>query len=210
MIDSKSELIKDIQRLTRNVERRATAIESREDLPQFGAESFRKFEKRVANKLDGKSLSSLSEKDLTTIHRDIRYLNDLKSLNIHGAEKARDVWLPIKEKLAILSPAQREKFWEIYSKLVGENAMLDQFKYEIQDVAIDKVFEAEDVDKTVFDILKAYDESIPGYEEYSKMPDYSDTDLSFDDIRKLENKRRRESEKQTAVLFTSKLKELHK
>lgn len=162
---NKSETIKDIRRLEKNVRARVKEIEEREDLPQFGAESFRKYEKRVQNFLkekDATRLSQLSEAQLAIISRDIRYLNQLKSTSIKGAIQAKEMYLPIKERLDVLSPEQRHKFWETYNKVVERYAGMDKFKYDIQGVIIDSVYDGEEVDSVVNKIFEQYDTVLEG------------------------------------------------
>lgn len=169
----KSELIKEIQRLERNIRKRVENIEAREDLPQFGAESFRKYEKRKANKLDGKKLTSLSEKDLTTLYRDISYLNDLKSLSIKGAEYAKEKYLPIKNMLETFSPNMKEKFREAYSKLVSNYGLTDKyFKYEVQGAEIELMLSGQsNTDEIYRRIKELFDETL------FENPDANETEI---------------------------------
>lgn len=155
-----NELAKDIRRIEKNLKQRVAHIEAHEDLPQFGAESFRKFEDRLHRKLDGKPLSSLTEEELRSLHRDIRYINDLKSTSIRGAEIARDKYLPIKERLEALSPELRDRFREAYNKLVGENKLLEQFKYDIMGVDIDMIYGGSQADDIYFTIREVVDKTL--------------------------------------------------
>lgn len=184
---SKSEMIKDIKRLEKNIRQRAENISKREDLPQFGVESFRNFETRLKNKLgDKRNLSSLSDKDIITIHRDVRYLNKLKSLNIKGAEKARDIYVPFKERISTLSPQSQDRVYEIYDKVLDRLETMEDFKYELYDYIVDYIYEGEfDNDKAVLKIFEKYD----------------------DTLKKLG---RKATDGDIAVLFTSKLKDNRK
>lgn len=155
-----NELAKDIRRIEKNLKQRVAHIEAREDLPQFGAESFRKFEEKLHRKLDGNLLSSLTEAELRTLHRDIRYINDLKSTSIKGAEMARDKYIPVKDKLDALSPEIRNKFWEIYGKLVDENRLLEQFKYDIMGADINLIYGGTQADEIVDTIRELYDTTL--------------------------------------------------
>ena len=155
-----NELAKDIRRIEKNLKQRVAHIEAHEDLPQFGAESFRKFEDRLHRKLDGRPLSSLTEEELRTLHRDIRYINDLKSTSIRGAEIARDKYIPVKEKLDVLSPEIKSKFWEIYGKLVDENRLLEQFKYDIMGADISMIYGGTQADEIVETIRELYDTTL--------------------------------------------------
>ena len=47
MAKSKADMIDDIQRMRRSMRASATQIKKRQDLPQFGAESFLKFDSRL-------------------------------------------------------------------------------------------------------------------------------------------------------------------
>ena len=155
-------MIKDIRRIERNISKRVANIEQREDLPQFGAESFRKYQQRVKNKLGGKkSLTSLTEEQIRTIHRDVRYLNTLKSTSIKGAEQARDMYIPVKEKLEALSPDLRKRFWTIYEKMVDRFGYMEMFKYELFESNIDYIYGGEsDEDKAVQEVFDLYDKTL--------------------------------------------------
>lgn len=154
----KKEMIDEIRKIERKVIRRIKRIEQRKDLPQFGAESFRKFEKRVWNKTEGKPLSTLSESELRTILRDVRYLDNLKSTSIRGATQAKKVYLPVKDKLEALSKTTQNKFWELYDKIVERFELMNRFKYELYSSAIDYIYGGQtDTDKAVQQIFDEYD-----------------------------------------------------
>lgn len=191
---AKSEYIKKIIQLERKLEDRVTHIEAREYLPQFGAESFRKFQNRLENKLRGKDLSSLTEEELRTVYRDIAYIGNLKSTTVAGAYKAQRMYLPIQEKLQALSPDVRRRFWAIYSKIIETNALMEQFKYELMEQNIDYLYSGQiDEDFIVNKIYELYDEIVEQVGSgYGDEEDEKDVD------------------KKIARLFTSKLDSIFK
>ena len=149
------ELRKEIRRLDRNLSRRIANIEGLgSSAPQYAINRYREATKDV------KSLSALSNKQLVTLHRDLRYIDALKSSTVKGAKDVAIKFEPIREALEALSPNMRDKFWEIYGKLYERTGnTMEGFKYEIFATNVDYIYGGQEVDKAVFDIINAYDET---------------------------------------------------
>lgn len=176
---TKSDTLKDIRRLERNVRSRVENIEARKDLPQFGAESFRKFEMRVQNYLEKAgvtSISKLPEEQIEKISRDIRYLNQLKSTSVKGAELAKEFYVPTKERLDALSPEQEGRTYNIYDRVLSRFMGMENYKYEIQNYIVDRMLEGADNDSIFKEIFDMYDTTIA---EYGAMGNEHDIALSF-------------------------------
>lgn len=150
------ELRKEIRRLDKNLSRRIANIEGLgSSAPQYAINRYREATKDI------KSLSALSRKQLVTLHRDLRYINALKSSTVKGAKDVQTKFEPIRDKLSALSPDTRKKFWEIYGKLYeSTGGTMENFKYEIFATNIDYIYGGQDVDKAVMDIIEEYDKTL--------------------------------------------------
>lgn len=153
---TRSETIKEIQRIRKNLSARLKRIEGDENLPQFAVEGFKKLSKRV----DFSKLGKLTDKELTTVLRDIKYISDLKSSNVLGAQYVQNVYIPIKQKLDALSPDLRASAWRAFESIQGETSKLvERFKYEIVGTATDYIYGAADNEDTIRDIISAFDDT---------------------------------------------------
>ena len=163
MAKSKADMIDDIQRMRRSMRASATQIKKRQDLPQFGAESFLKFDSRLKKTLGRKSLSSLDEEQIRTIYRDITYLKEnVKSTNLRGAEKAAKSWLPIQEQIKALSKEKQRQVYELYDKFVSQFRLIDKFKYELMEQTVSYIYDVVDMDKAVLELREILDKISEG------------------------------------------------
>lgn len=179
---SPQEMRQEIKRLIKNLSRRISNIEGLgSSAPQYAVNAYRELEKRIPNRL-----TQLSQKELTTLYRDLRYINSLKSSTVKGALFTQTKFEPIKAKLDALSPDTRKKFWEIYEKLYERTSgTMENFKYELFETNIDYIYGGQEVDKAVNDIIKEYDKSLKELGGYA-------------------------TDEEIKLLFTSKLKSLQK
>lgn len=176
------EMRKESRRIIKNLSRRIERIERLgASAPQYAVEHYRKLEKRLPARL-----TQLSEKELTSLYRDLRYINALKSSTVKGALQTQKTFEPIKQKLEVLSPDSQRKFWEIYGKLyeITGNTM-EGFKYELFETNIDYIYGGQDVDTAVQEIINEYDRTLKEMGSYA-------------------------SDEEIKILFTSRLKELHR
>lgn len=174
---NRADTIKEIRRINRNLSARLERIRGDENLPQFAVEGYDKFLKRVAN-LKSKLAKGekLTDNQLTTILRDIRYISDLKSSRVLSAKYVAEVYTPIKTKLEALSPDQRKRAWKIYEKVQGEAAMLDRFKYEIVATATDYIYGGQTDDDAIQDLINEFDKV---YEKYAGDVDDAEARVLF-------------------------------
>ena len=151
------EMRKESRRLIKNLSRRIERIEGLgSSAPQYAVSAYRELEKRIPKKI-----TQLSDKELKTLYRDLRYINSLKSSTVKGALQSQAKFEPIKDKLEALSPETRKKFWSIYGKLYERTSgTLENFKYEIFETNIDYIYGGQDVDKAVEDIIAEYDKTL--------------------------------------------------
>lgn len=176
------EMRKESRRLIKNLSRRIARIEGLgSSAPQYAVEHYRELEKRIP-----KRLTQLSQKELTTLYRDLRYISALKSSTVKGALQSQKTFEPIKAKLEVLSPEARKKFWEIYGKIYERTSgTMENFKYELFETNIDYIYGGQDVDTAVEEIINEYDRTLKEMGSYA-------------------------SDEEIKILFTSRLKGLRK
>lgn len=157
-MDEKEKLIRNIRRINRNVRDRIKRIESKEDLPQYGATSYRNFEKRLKEK---GNLSKLSIQELNTINRDIVYLDtSVKTTRVEGAELAQKYYEPFKEKLSALSKEKQAEVMDTYNKIIDRFADFAKYKYELLNVSVNEIYGGSTPDDIVKKIFDLYDSLI--------------------------------------------------
>lgn len=147
----------EIRKLIRNIGRRVKNIEELGFIaPQYAT---RKFHELTDNR---KSLSDMTEKELNTLYRDLKYVDNLKSSTVKGAIDVGRNFEPIKQDLDTLSESTKKKFWEIYEKFYERTAgTAEAYKYIIFEQNIDEIFSGNtDVDDIVNKLIEAYDKSL--------------------------------------------------
>lgn len=151
------EMRKESRRLIKNLSRRIERIEGLgSSAPQYAVSAYRELEKRIP-----KRLTELSSTELTTLYRDLRYINSLKSSTVNGAIQTQSKFEPIKAKLEALSPDTQKNFWDIYGKLYERTSgTMENFKYELFEANIDYIYGGQEVDKAVEEILSEYDSTL--------------------------------------------------
>ena len=81
-------LLKNILQRTKNIERRGLTSAF------YAVNSFNELRKSLP-----KDISVLSDKELNNLYRDLKYINNLKTSYVKGAEEVANRFAPIKEKL---------------------------------------------------------------------------------------------------------------
>lgn len=143
-------LIKSLKARIANVEKLGSSA------PKHAVNLFRDLEKRIP-----KRLKTLSDKELRTLYRDLRYINALKSSTVRGAKKAQKTFEPIKSTLETLSKSSQDKFWEVYGRMFERlGGTLENYKYEIMNADIDYILQGQDVDQTTKELIKKFDETL--------------------------------------------------
>lgn len=105
-----------------------------------------------------KDLKALSRSELLTRLRDIQYIESLKSSSVKGATHSAKIFGEVEQKLKSLSSDTQSQFWSIYSKVIEENRVFQNYKYEIFDIIIDEVTpDKEYNEQTVQRIINAID-----------------------------------------------------
>lgn len=151
------EMRKESRRLIKNISRRISRIEGLgESTPLYAVNLYRDLEKTIP-----KRLTELSDKDLRTLYRDLRYINSLKSSTVKGALQAQQKFEPIKAKLSVLSKETQDKFWSIYGRLYEKTGgEMEKFKYELFETNIDYIYSGSSVDDAFEEIINEYNASL--------------------------------------------------
>lgn len=151
------EMRQESRKLIKNLSQRIKRIEGLgSSAPQYAVNKFRELEKSIP-----KRLTQLSKEELTTLNRDLRYINSLKTSTVKGALHTQEKFEPVKAKLDALSPDTQKKFWEIYGKLYERTSgTMENFKYELFETNIDYIYGGQEVDKAVTDIINEYDKTL--------------------------------------------------
>lgn len=124
--------------------------------PQHAVNLFRELEKTIP-----KRLTSLSDKELRTLYRDLKYINALKSSTVQGAKRAQKTFEPIRTTLESLSKPTQDKFWSVYGRMFERlGGIFEDYKYEIMNADIDYILQGQDVDKTTADLIKTFDKTL--------------------------------------------------
>lgn len=105
-----------------------------------------------------KKLSSLSDKDLNSLFRQLEYINTLKTSTVKGAIKYQESFGKIFDVIEGFSKENKDKFWEAYGKTY-ENmpTIAEKYKYIIFDEIIDYQLQGGiDPDKFAQEALNAF------------------------------------------------------
>lgn len=128
---SRKLLVKEIQRLRKNVIRRFTNIKRK-----YGeSPALASWEKaNLDTNIKGKS-----NKELQNLLSNLRYYNSLKTSSIKGVENYKKKFEHIEAALNQYKTADgsnpvKKKFYELYNKFVEENHLIDKYKYEVMEL----------------------------------------------------------------------------
>lgn len=125
-------------------------------IPTYAVSHMQKLE-RIFRKT---SVSNMSNAELLSTYRELKYVEGLKTSTKEGAIKSSEVFTPIEEKLKAFSPELREQFWQVYGKAYGEQKLLDRYKYEIFDTVIDRVNSSTDSGEMALKVVDAYQKTL--------------------------------------------------
>lgn len=148
---SKYELLDLIYDLKEDLDKRTKEIKGLGYSTPFSAtEQYDKLRKD----LDKTELGQKDIIELTNLYRDLKYINDLSTSSVKGAERAYNEWTPVQEQLSYLSKDKQDQFWKIYEKLIENVGYQPQYKYDDFQTIMEYLYEGEDT----FDILKNMEE----------------------------------------------------
>ncbi len=126
------------QRLLRNLKRRFATLKVR--VNQTGEES--PALKQWQGKIDRGTLKlttrNLTKTELEAQHRELVYLNTLKTSRVKGYKNYVNKWKPTIDQLKSIGGSDLvDDFYTLYNKLVEENGLIAKYKYELFEIISD-------------------------------------------------------------------------
>ena len=130
----------EIRRLYRNISRRLESVKKQGFVPQESIENFARATEMINPHKIAQSLHSMDERQILNLHRDLRYINSLKSSYVIGSKEYETFWQPIKEKIDPLSDSAKSKLWAMYDKIYNISPLYERFKYTIISAATEQIY----------------------------------------------------------------------
>lgn len=180
-------LLEENKKLIRNLSRRAKEIERLgETASQFATKKFRDLMSKTP-----KDLTKLTDKEIRTLNRDLKYINTLKSSKLRGAISSEKNYGKI-DYYINAGYINSKEMWDIYEKIgEGKGNLLENFKYEILDTIVE-LSPVQDEDEIVHNIRKMFDKSQSSFYKGTKqergelfvslLDNLKDSPFGFDDI----------------------------
>lgn len=128
---TRTERENEIRRLYRNISRRLESVKKQDFVPQESIENFARVTEMINPHKISQSLHSMDDKQILNLHRDLRYINSLKSSYVTGSKEYETFWQPIKEKIDALSDSTKAKLWAMYDHIYRISPFYERFKYTI-------------------------------------------------------------------------------
>ncbi len=131
-----TELKKDIQRIERNLSKRAKNIEGRGELAfQYLPQKLKELKGEYS-----KPLKDMSQSELRSYYRQLVNIGENKSSTVKGAIQAQESFGYVASKLPNLTAEQKSRLFRLYGKIYEQFTEISKdFKYELLDVAVDTV-----------------------------------------------------------------------
>lgn len=154
---NREELIGEVARLNRNLSRRLKNISKIPNDYRLENDALSKYEK-LKNETN-KTPSKMSDKELRSYYRDLKYIDSLKTASYKGAVSAANNFKSFEKHMSYLSPNTRDKLWGIYGKLYERHGdVIDRFKYNIFDLIDRKVIGGDMDDESLLNnIISAFE-----------------------------------------------------
>ena len=163
---SRDELLKESRLLYQKLNRQIKAIDkSQKPLLRDATNRFKEFKKDFKYN----DLSKYSDTMLKNAYRDLKYIDDLKSSTLEGAEEATRTFGTTKQFLDTLSQTKQKEFWDIYEKAYKNlmPSLVDKYKYEMFGILTNEMMLGQDTEEIFSKIQEAFDTAyeIGGSEE---------------------------------------------
>lgn len=106
-----------------------------------------------------KDFNKYSDKMVKEIHRDLNYIDNLKSSTLEGATKGAETFGRTKETLSSLSQEKQKEFWDTFNKAYKDlaPAIIERFKYDVFDVITNEMLMGETQDDIFEKLQEALD-----------------------------------------------------
>lgn len=137
---TRAEREQEIRRLYRNISKRLESVKRQGFVPQESIENFARATEMINPHQIARSLHSMDERQILNLHRDLRYINSLKSSYVIGSKEYETFWQPIKEKIDPLSDSAKAKLWAMYDKIYNISPLYERFKYTIIASATEQLY----------------------------------------------------------------------
>ena len=110
-----------------------------------------------------KSVSKMDLSQLQSVYRKLKHTRELKSSTYEGAKEQVNHLVDIIPKIRDLNRKQLDKLWEAYDKLVGQNLLLKDYKYEVYGGIIDVITNTRiSADDLAMRVEELYDKKVRG------------------------------------------------
>lgn len=150
---------------------------------QYAVNKYKEIEKILPKNV----LKMRDLKKIKSLYRDVKYISQLKTANLQGAEESYNLFEPVKQRLNLFSKDQvKSEFWDKFDQLYSETPMFEQYKYEVFDIISESMVKGVPTDKILNDILKTFRKT---YEELNEKGRYTDEEMELKFSSKLDKLR---------------------
>lgn len=184
--DDIKELKRQLKITIEDLRKRLQQIEERQDgASQFAVNKFKELEKMLPK--DVLKMRDISK--IKTLYRDVKYISNLKTSTIKGAENAQNILDPAIERVRQYGGKEAETMmWAAYEKLAGETNLFERFKYEIIDLISETQVAGKNTIDVLNDIYSMFNKTVRKLEVEER---YTDENLQTEFSSKLDRLRRR-------------------
>ena len=127
----RNELEKEIKRLVKNIKRRVSRV-----IKKYG--STPGTDRVAKSKSLNYKVKGLNEKELRDKLRELKYIDSLKTTFMEGVKQYNQNFKGIKQFLDD-NPDYKDKFWELYNKLIEEKRIQNYYKYDVMDIIAESI-----------------------------------------------------------------------
>ena len=169
------QLLKETEELYSKLEKQIQDIEeSGKYLHKDARSHFRDLQQKYPE-----DITTLNEKDLRSLNRELRQIDELKSSTLAGAEQAYEMYGDIEEMIESFGPRIKEKFWEAYDRIYGNKEIAaNLYKYDVLREMATEVYKSRSKKKT----LEEIEESIV------KALEFVSGDISLEEAKEIANR----------------------
>lgn len=167
-------LLKEVEDLYEELNDRIYEIEKAGySLKKDASHKFRELQKKVPD-----NFSELSDKELRSIYRELKYIDDLKTSRLQGAEEAQIMYKDIEHIVNNLGPQIQKRFWKLYDNLYERNqAAALAYKYDILNALATSVEKSRskkaDMQRIEDEIMNMFDILQTGFDGDYTSPEFS-------------------------------------
>lgn len=156
---SRDELLKESRLLYKKLNAQMKEIsKSKEPLLLDAYNRFKDFKKDFKYN----DFSKYTENLVRDIHRDLNYIDSLKSSSLEGAEESYKTFGKTKEFLESLSKDKQNEFWETFEKIYKTTVpqKIYQYRYEVFDVVRNEMLLGQEPSDILHNLEKIIDDTL--------------------------------------------------